>query len=89
MDLQMCPLCDTELYRIVPEGNTFIAYNQSDGSTVPIPDDVLEMYLGASVNAGVTFACYRGGKISYRCVVPPQGPRSSRIGADHIRNPDK
>ena len=60
MALQMCPLCDTELYRIVPEGNSFTAYNQIDGSTVPIPDDVLKMYLGESVKQ-----C-DGGLLTYR-----------------------
>ena len=84
MSLQLCPLCESVLYRVEPENGSFVAYDQESGAVVSIPEVVLASYEKANVRIGVTFACRNGFPISYRCSVPMSGPRSSRVGARHI-----
>ena len=84
MSLQLCPLCESVLYRVEPENGSFVAYDQESGAVVPIPEVVLASYEQANVRIGTTYACRNGFPISYRCTVPMSGPRSSRVGARHI-----
>ena len=84
MTLQICPLCSTVLYRVEPVDGSFVAYDQTSGNEVPIPQDVLDSYESASVRVGKTYACPNGFPISYRATLHPTGPRSSRLGANHV-----
>ena len=84
MSLQTCPLCESVLYRVEPENGSFVAYDQESGAVVPIPEVVLASYEKANVRIGVTFACRNGFPISYRAKLHPTGPRSSRIGSNHV-----
>jgi len=35
MSLQLCPLCESVLYRVEPENGSFVAYDQESGAVVP------------------------------------------------------
>ena len=82
--LQECPLCSTVLYRVEPVDGSIVAYDQTSGNVVPIPQDVLDSYESASVRVGTTYACPNGFPISYRATLHPTGPRSSRVVAKHV-----
>ena len=71
--IQICPLCQSILYRVEPVDGSFLAYDQETGDVVPIPLDVLDSYESASVRVGTTYACPNGFPISYRATLHPPG----------------
>lgn len=82
--IQICPLCQSILYRVEPVDGSFLAYDQVSGDVVPIPQGVLDSYESSSVRVGTTWSCPQGFPISYRATLHPTGPRSSRIGSNHV-----